>query len=521
MVSSNLGVFILGIHIKDSNVMSYLRAKDAKDRLNKIPQKASVVKHHPSVSVDEVRLSEKGLSPQSKRKAWKKVHDYITSHISTAIGYQVKEAFQLSEVHGKYLDVHLNNAGDPFGANAGISTKPLECAVLDYFAKLWNINCPGSSATENHDDSYWGYIVSMGSTEANLYAMYNARDYLGGWPLLNSDPISSKAKPSPVENGDMITYPNASTPVAFYSEAAHYCQVKAMRILQIKTFNELGSGYFPCPLTYPDDYPDNFCKESLDSNGWPAVVPVCADGLMHLPSLVKLVDSFASRGYPPIVIFTSGTTFRGNYEHPQAAITELVPVLKRNNLYKRRVYYDAKDRTKFEERHGFWFHVDGAFGASYLPFLEMAINNGLIDDLFPNGFPVFDFRIPEVMSIALSFHKWLGCPYPAGLYMTRKKNQLNPPSSPLYIGCDDTTLSGSRNGHAVMIIWDYLSDKSYEDIMGRVVKHHEMVKFTLTKFKELEQEIRRRSMGVTSSWLVVYMLQASQKGHCGKVFTGL
>ena len=472
--------------------MAYLRDSNSNVLTNRVYQKASVAKHSPFVSVDEVRLSEKGLSPQSKRKAWKKVHDYISSYKSTILGYQENYILQLSKVHGEYLDVHINNAGDPFVQCKWINTKFLEVAVLDYFAKLWNIDKHASTEFTHHSKTYWGYFVS-GGTEANLQAMFNARDYLSGLPLLNCDDIRDKGRIPQIENGhqgyDVVTSPNAFTPVAFFSEAAHYCQPKAMRVLRIDTFYDLGSGHFSCPLKYPDDYPHNFSEELLDSNGWPSSVPVDTDGSMHLPSLLKLVDCFASRGYPPIVIFTSGTSFRGNYDDPQAAIKELVPILKRNNFYNRRVYYDIKDPTKFDVRHGFWFHVDGALGASYLPFLEMAVSNGLIDSEFPDGFPVFDFRIPEVMSIAVSFHKWLGCPFPSGIYMTRKNNQLQPPPNPRIVDCPDTTLPGSRNGQVAMIMWDYLSDKSYEYLVERVMRHIEMVNFTLMKFKELEREI--------------------------------
>lgn len=472
--------------------MAYVGTKNASERVNKISQKTTSTEHYPTVSADEVKLSEKRLSPQSKRRVRQKIHDYITSYNSTAIGHQTTRNLQFSQVHGHYLDILINNVGDPFVLKPGINTKFLERAVLDYFAKLWNIGMPAPAVAEDHEKAYWGYVLSSCS-EANLQAMYNARDYLRGLPPLNCDHICDKGRLSQLEDGlqdnGVVTSPNAFTPVAFFSEAAHYGHPKAMQVLQIKTFHELGSGHFPCPLTYPDDYPSNFCEDSLDSNGWPYLIPVDTDDLMHLPCLVKLVDSFAKRGYPPIVIFTSGTSFRGNFEDTQAAIGKLLPILKRNNLYKRRVYYESKVSTKFDVRHGFWFHVDGAFGASYLPFLEMAINNGLTDTTFPDGFPVFDFRIPEVMSITVSIYKWLGCPFPSAIYMTRKQNQLKPPSNPLYVDYQDTTLSGSRNGHTAMILWEYLSERSYEDLMERAARQAEMVKLTLSKFKDLEQEI--------------------------------
>ena len=123
----------------------------------------------------------------------------------------------------------------------------IECAVLDYFEKLWHIDLPVSVSEEKRDESYWGYIVSMGCTEANLYALYNARDYLSGEPLLCSETKEScNAKPCQADNGAKCPHC-----IAFFSESAHYGQNKAMRILRINTFHELGSGYFPCPLSTP------------------------------------------------------------------------------------------------------------------------------------------------------------------------------------------------------------------------------------------------------------------------------
>ena len=39
-------------------------------------------------------------------------------------------------------------------------------------------------------------------------------------------------------------------------------------------------------------------------------------------------------------------------------------------------------------RKGYWIHVDGALGASYMPFLQMAYNQGCTD-IKPG--PIFDF----------------------------------------------------------------------------------------------------------------------------------
>ena len=78
----------------------------------------------------------------------------------------------------EFLGTHLNNGGSPFGASYdGLATLWMERNVLDYYASLWHAKWP-------HDpkdpQTYWGYTLTMGSTEGNLYAVWNARDYLSG-----------------------------------------------------------------------------------------------------------------------------------------------------------------------------------------------------------------------------------------------------------------------------------------------------------------------------------------------------
>ena len=400
---------------------------------------------YPVVRKEDVTLTQNGLSVQQREFAWNQLHSQIFSYQNTFLGFQSNQSVDFGRTK-EFLRVPLNNGGDPFSLSSlnSVNTKIMECAVLDYFAKLWGIQ--QSDVSNEEDRAYWGYVTSMGASEANLAALFNARDYLAGFPLVyaDADPDSSKVatamrsrsaieiisdsmgskSSSPInvtassqdqrsENlptADMKNNPNNFTPVTFFADESHYSFDKASQILQIKSFGAIGSGNFPCPLKYPDDYPTNFNPAVLDENGWPNAVPTEADGSISIPCLSKLVTAFVSRGYPPIVVFTMGTTFKGANDNPQAAINELVPILKQHNMYERRVY-SSEDPTKSDIRSGFWFHIDGALCAAQLRFLEMAMNEGLVPNMFPNGFPVFDFRIPEVKSIAMSLHKWLGCPF--------------------------------------------------------------------------------------------------------------
>lgn len=55
----------------------------------------------------------------------------------------------------------INNLGDPFiESNYGVHSRQFEVGVLDWFARLWEIE----------KEEYWGYITNCG-TEGNLHGI--------------------------------------------------------------------------------------------------------------------------------------------------------------------------------------------------------------------------------------------------------------------------------------------------------------------------------------------------------------
>lgn len=61
----------------------------------------------------------------------------------------------------KLLSFHLNNAGDPFmGSSYSLNSNPFELWVLDWLAKLWQIE----------KNEYWGYVTT-GGTEGNFHGI--------------------------------------------------------------------------------------------------------------------------------------------------------------------------------------------------------------------------------------------------------------------------------------------------------------------------------------------------------------
>jgi histidine decarboxylase len=120
-----------------------------------------------------------------------------------------------------------------------------------------------------------------------------------------------------------------------------------------------------------------------------------------------------------------------------------------------------------------------------MPFLEMAYDTGEIARRGPN----FDFRLPFVHSIVMSGHKWIGAPWPCGVYMTRTKYLLRPPSVPEYIGSPDTTFAGSRNGLSAVVLWDHLARRSYEDQVDKALYTESIAAYAHRRLLELEARL--------------------------------
>lgn len=453
--------------------------------------------------VGEFQVPSTGLTPAQRATALDDIREHRQEREKNFLGFQANQDFPHLKGLEEYLQCQFNNLGDPFVEGSfTLNTKWLERSVLDYFASLWNARWP-------HDprdpESYWGYVLSMGSTEGNLYGLWNAREYLSGGALLADPEAEERAKKASEKDSLLhrvqhrLTYSqpqingsyegdleegtdprsNAYRPLVFYSDETHYSIQKAVRALKLKTFTEVGRRFYPaeCPLagalTWPDAVPSLHGKEG--------------PGIVDIDALAQLVDFFAKKGYPILVFLNYGTTFKGGYDDVQAVGEALIPILKKHGLYEREVRPQWSRHS--ETRHGFWIHVDGALGAAYMPFVEMAKNAGRFPETEP--VPLFDFRLPFVHSIVMSGHKWIGAPWPCGIYMTKTKLQLKPPSRPEYVGTPDTTFAGSRNGFSSLLLWNFIAMGSYDRQIDLVVRSEELAAYLHFRLIELQRKLAK------------------------------
>lgn len=410
-----------------------------------------------------------GLSPAQRTQALDQLKKYLEQQKRTFLGYQTSQDFTYSDKLSFLLDMSSNDIADPFrNSNFTVNTKIMERAVLDYVARLWHARIPSN---DTDPESYWGYVVSMGSTEGNLYGLFNARDYLAGKRLYHERDSRTLYQVQTVPSKDN---PNAYRPVIFFSEDTHYSIIKIARALEIPTFYQIGTQEYPdkCPLggDWPHEVP------SVDGNAGP--------GCVDLDKLAVLVEFFASKGFPILVVLNYGTTFKGAYDNVEAVGNRLLPILKKYGLDERKVPYDPDDPSKKDTRNGYWIHVDGALGASYMPFIEMAYEQKRISERGPN----FDFRLPFVHSIVTSGHKWPGCPMPCGIYMTLRKYQIAPPDDPEYIGAPDTTFAGSRNAFSPVVLWLHFASMGEESQIKAALMAEELAAYTHRHLQELDEK---------------------------------
>ncbi|MEV6029466.1 pyridoxal-dependent decarboxylase [Streptomyces sp. NPDC052036] len=402
----------------------------------------------PNLTPEQVQLSPLGLHPGQVADVRLRLQHHLAEQAKKFAGFQINLDFTCAESIAPFLDSSLNNAGDPYESRAySLNSKILERAVLDHFAALWNAPWPHDP---NAPDTYWGYILAMGSTEGNLHGLWSARDYLSGAPLFND------AVPPPPS----VTSP----PVLLYCEEAHYSIVKAARILNLDTPATLGNRLYPGENPLAPERP------------WPACVPArggpSGDGDIDVEALTTLAQFFAARGHPLIVALTCGTTFKGAHDDVPAVDAALTAA------------YRGRPHPP-HSRRPYWIHVDGALAATTAPFQRMAAEARLL----PSAPPPFDFRVPGVCSLTTSAHKWLGTPWECGIYMTRTGLRPHPPASAEYVGAPDTTLSGSRNGFSALIMWERLAGHSYDDHIRTIVRCDHVADYALHQLRELQSTL--------------------------------
>ena len=170
-----------------------------------------------------------------------------------------------------------------------------------------------------------------------------------------------------------------------------------------------------------------------------------------------------NKGTPAIVCANIGTTVRGAVD----SVDQIIGALKANDF----------------KREDWYIHCDGALYALMLPFMK--------------EFEQVNFQ-QDIDSMCVSGHKFLGCPMPCGVVICRKQNLEKISTEVEYLNSIDTTIMGSRNGHAPIFLWYSLQKGGKERLNQKVKMCHANARLLCSMLKDrgVEAELNERSTTV-------------------------
>ncbi|KAJ3329255.1 hypothetical protein HDU91_003903, partial [Kappamyces sp. JEL0680] len=106
---------------------------------------------------------------------------------------------------------------------------------------------------------------------------------------------------------------------------------------------------------------------------------------------------------------------------------------------------------KYDMQHQFYLHADAALSGMFLPFVESDV-----------------FFSAHINSISISGHKFLGIPFPCGVFLMERRFVECVSTNIEYIGAVDCMISGSRNGHAALFMQYQIEMKGYEGLKADI-----------------------------------------------------
>lgn len=166
------------------------------------------------------------------------------------------------------------------------------------------------------------------------------------------------------------------------------------------------------------------------------------------------------RDCPAILFANVGTTMKGGHDD----IAQIVAILHELRITEH------------------YIHADAALSGMVLPF---------VDSPRPWNFAA------GIDSISTSGHKMLGSPIPCGMLLARKTNVNRIARSVEYVGVLDTTLTGSRNGFAPLVLWTALKRRGFQGMRAVVSECLSVADYTIAKLEEHGVQAWRNEHSIT------------------------
>lgn len=149
------------------------------------------------------------------------------------------------------------------------------------------------------------------------------------------------------------------------------------------------------------------------------------------------------------------------------------------------------------KRDEYYLHADAALSGMILPF---------VNDPQP-----FNFA-DGIDSIGVSGHKMIGSPIPCGIVVAKRKNVDRISVEIDYISAHDKTISGSRNGHTPLMMWEAIRSHSWSDWQRRIEHSLNMAQYAVDRLQAAGIDAWRNKNSIT----VVFPCpsEAVWKKHC-------
>ena len=154
-----------------------------------------------------------------------------------------------------------------------------------------------------------------------------------------------------------------------------------------------------------------------------------------------------NRDVPAVIMANVGTTMRG-------AIDDIGRI---------------RDILRDQMVTNHYIHADAALSGMILPF---------VDNPQPYGFDA------GIDSVSISGHKLIGAPLPCGVVLTKRPYVERVGRAIEYVGVEDTTLSGSRNALAPLMIWHAFAQHGYEGFRSIVAGMLDTAEYAVGQFNE-------------------------------------
>ncbi|KAG4984100.1 hypothetical protein JHK82_028935 [Glycine max] len=427
------------------------------------------------------------------------MQDCTNDRLSCTLGYPTNQNFNYDTL-ASLLHFHLNNAGDPFlGSSFSLNSTRFEVCVLDWFANLWEIE----------KNKYWGYVTT-GGTEGNLHGILVGREQLPDGILYTSQDshysifkiarmyrmqcmkvstlvsgeincvdlkallLAHKDKPAIINLNIGTTMKGGVDDLDLVIQTLQECGFTRDRFYihcdgalfgMMLPFVEQGSSFSLNSTTFEVCVLNWFTNlwEIKKNEYWGYVTTGGTEGNLHgilvgreqLPdgilytsqdshySIFKIARMYRMKCMK-VSTLTSGEIDCVNLKDLVLTHKDKPAIINLNIGTTMKGAIDDLDLViqTLEEcgftRDRFYIHCDGALFGMMLPFVKQA--------------PRITFKKP-IGSVTVSGHKFLGCPIPCGIVITRLE-YINALSKNVeIIASRDATITGSRCGHAPIFLW--------------------------------------------------------------------